>query len=362
VGRCLDLVYGYFHPIRDVKDDINCTLIWWSFQQAFMGKNPLTIATSDFAPYFQAASHPVPRTMFWTGSDKLAYDPDGGIDDNSTTFYDLDLVHELSDGGQHFWTLEDTMWGYLLNGLNFCGADVDQQGSTLFNYTYCPSFGSPGSVIIFWNAASQFFASLAKGPVWMVARASIRNNQPYLIYRTTALGNTNTSAGIFPSIFATYELPNVNAALVTSFNLWVVVNDQVPTEMCGSGSVVPLVNALVTAGIPSPLINCVNNPPVAQFLRCANSLASEAEDPTLACDFDPNNPYIVSTQRSALGPGGSVAALVIMMCLIVGGGAFAGGWFLSRRRSSPSLNDSSSTSEPHPSGRKTGASVLNVDT
>jgi len=297
----------------------------------------------------------------------LTHNP--AIDNNTTTsFYDSDLVHDLSNGGQRFWTLEDTLWGYLVNSLTFCGASLEaQQTGAVFNYTFCPSYGQNGSNVFFWNAASRFFGQHANGIVHMVARASMRNGQPSEIYRTTALGNINPAAGIFPSIFAVWELPNMDATKVTSFIIWVVPSPDIPKEVCGdpASSNNALVNDLVAKGMSPDIITCQNNPPAVEFARCADSLTSGYSDPGLACLFDPSNPYVVN--RSDLGPPGSVAALVIMLCLVVLVVTFVATYYFAVRRwpcrmcgggdSSSSSSTSDAALDTHP-GRKTKNSVI----
>jgi len=277
------------------------------------------------------------------------------------------LVHVISDGGAHFWTLEDTLWGYLFNSLSFCGANLDQQQLTgaVFNYTWCPTYGNNGSSVSYWNAASKFFAQHASHDITMVARATMRNGQPSYVYRSPALGNYNIAAGIFPSIFAVYELPNINPVGVTSFTIWLVPSPDLPQENCGSptSSTNALMDDLVAKGISRSVISCINNPPAVEFSRCADSLSSVIgglNDPGLACNFDPSNPYVVN--RSDLGPAGSVAALVIMLCLVVLVVTFFLTFYLATKRCpwqrKTSMNDSSSSFEAEHTGRKTKNSVI----
>jgi len=372
MGRCEDLGFGFLSPLGGLLPNLNCTLLWQRFEQTFIGKDPLSIAEADYQPFFLAASHPVNRVMFWTGSDRLQRET--AVDENSTmvtSFPDFDLVHDMSNGGEHFWTLEDTLWGYLLNGLIWCGANLDQQSYTYFNYTYCPSYGAPGSRITFWNAASRFFAQRAMGDVWMIGRGSIRNGQPYEIFRSPALGNYNTSAGIFPSIFATVELPSINIASITSFTVWIISNPDVPDESCASsqGSVQALRNALMVAGVAQSKITCEDDPPVVQFFRCADSLSSAVQSSAIACEFDPNNPFVVTqeTESSKLGPAGSVAALVIILCLFVGVVAFLGGRYYAMRSikslATHTTGDSSSSElDGSREIRKTGSSMGGLHT
>jgi len=360
------VAFGFVSPIRDFKANINCTQIWLAFQNAYIGRDPLTINEESYGEYFAAADQTIDRALFWTGSDRLAHNPN--LKDNtSVEFYDLDLVHVLSDDGQHYWTLEDTLWGYLVNSLTFCGATLEQQQSTgaVFNYTFCPTYGTNGSNVFFWNAASRFFAQHAHNNINMVARASMRGGQPSYIYRSVALGNYNTAVGIFPSIFATWELPNINPSGVLSFTIWVVPSPDLPQEVCGSStsSTNALINDLVARGISRDVISCQNNPPVIEFARCADKLASGYDDPGLACLFDPSNPYVLN--RSELGPPGSVAALVIMMCLVVALFTFVvtfycvgGRWPWRRWMSSSSSSSDSSSSTLESTGRKTKNSVI----
>jgi hypothetical protein len=277
------------------------------------------------------------------------------------------LVHVISDSGQHYWTLEDTLWGHLVNALSFCGASLEQQQATgaVFNYTFCPTYGSNGSSVVFWNAASTFFARHATRDITMVARATIRNGQKSYVYRSPALGNYNPAVGIFPSIFALFELPNINPYGVTSFTIWLVPSPQIPEENCGSptSSTNALIDDLVTLGISRSVITCLNNAPPVEFARCADALLSGFQDPGLACSFDPNNPYVIN--RSDLGPPGHVAALVIMLLLVVGTATFFLTFYCVASRcpwqskygvSSP--DSSSSTLDPEHVGRKTKNSVI----
>jgi len=165
-GRCLDRAQNqpYFAQFK-----FNCTLIWNAFAGMFTGVDPTTVNETSYQPFLQAAWHPIPTNLnlFWTGTTYVNVRPD------QPTALIRDVVHDYSLNANRYFTLEDTMWGNLLNGLTWCGAD--DQSEDIWNYTTCPSYGSPGSTAAFWNAGSTQFASLGKGNLQMLGYASSSN-------------------------------------------------------------------------------------------------------------------------------------------------------------------------------------------
>jgi len=65
MGRCLDVIAGFASPIRDYKSNINCTLLWISFQNAYIGRDPMTINEDSFSEYFAAADQRLESLLFF---------------------------------------------------------------------------------------------------------------------------------------------------------------------------------------------------------------------------------------------------------------------------------------------------------
>jgi hypothetical protein len=91
---------------------------------------------------------------------------------------------------RHYWSLEDTLSGYLINQLDFCS----KLGSDDFSFDSCSMNCMPDAKLSYWQAASIFFAQNAKGSVLVV------------------LNGTRTYGAISKrSFFVNYELPQLSA-------------------------------------------------------------------------------------------------------------------------------------------------------
>jgi len=214
----------------------------------------------SFDGYLAATDHAVPRdrAMFWSGSA-------GG-----TAYGSYGTVHALADSTRRYWTLEDTMWGGLANGLTFCSGDMERQP---FNFTTCPTFGDildrgllwvnmtyKFGAFAFWPAASKHFARKATGHVSMLVYPA--NGRP--IYRPP----TQQAPG---SIFATIEIYNLVASQIDSFTVMVITEDNMPSEVCGRGSLVNLTRDLTAiAGIHPSRIFCEDDPDQVAHLLCVD--------------------------------------------------------------------------------------------
>jgi hypothetical protein len=253
----------------------NCSRIWTEFTLPFLTVPQADIVMEDFDNFLLAANHPLPRNraMFWSGSA-------GG-----TAYGSVGTVHALSQNTRRYWTLEDTLYGGLVNGLTFCSGNMDTDA---FNFTTCPSFDqvlNDGLMWVnmtyrfgayaFWPAASRHFARQAAGAVSMLVYSS--NNR--LIYRPP----TREAPG---TVFATVEIYALNASQIDNFTLMVITNEvQSPRERCGMGSLANLTRDLTTiAGIPPSRIFCHDDPDQVAHLLCV-------DDPTNEwCQFARNVP------------------------------------------------------------------------
>ncbi|XP_035827186.1 ADP-ribosyl cyclase/cyclic ADP-ribose hydrolase-like [Aplysia californica] len=77
------------------------------------------------------------------------------LPEDMSMFYDgvYDLVHRYSEKGSRFITLEDTLAGYMLNQLTWCGMK-EHPG---YNEGWCPKCRD-SATDGFWGAASKQFA------------------------------------------------------------------------------------------------------------------------------------------------------------------------------------------------------------
>ncbi|KAK3602134.1 hypothetical protein CHS0354_003166 [Potamilus streckersoni] len=119
-----------------------------------------------------------------------------------------DLVHRYSNRGQSKVTLEDTMPGYVIDNLTFCGDKMTSDGVALANMT-CPSSNQTANCLstalyVFWKSASINFAKSVTGEIFVMLNAS---GNP--IYRNN-------------SYFREYEVPNLTKGKVTKATVYIV--------------------------------------------------------------------------------------------------------------------------------------------
>jgi hypothetical protein len=145
----------------------------------------------------------------------------------------------------NFWTLEDTLSGYLLNELTACS----MARSNAFSFDQCPVNCSVKNNP-FWYAASRDFALKANGYIQIVLNGS----------RTTgAVSNTST--------FFTTELPALNASLVRGLKVLLVHNPDMPKyETCQAPKSLALLKSQVEAKKIS--YSCEDDPEVIRFYMC----------------------------------------------------------------------------------------------
>lgn len=164
-----------------------------------------------------------------------------------------------------FWTLEDTLSGYLLNNLQFCS----RQDLTDFDMVSC-QFSCGIINVSYWNAASMFFARKAHGHV------------------TVVLNGTRTAGAIAPwSTFYNYELPWLNSSSVSSLKV-ILLNKlgAEPHETCEKpASLRILMDSLAQKGIK---YECEDNPNDIIALFCFHDPLSKE---CLAIKFNLNSAH-----------------------------------------------------------------------
>ncbi|PVD18349.1 hypothetical protein C0Q70_20898 [Pomacea canaliculata] len=164
-----------------------------------------------------------------------------------------ELVHEYAANGQRYVTLEDTLIGYLAEGLVFCG----QESAPGMNYSRCPSWWEcpfeAGEA--FWAHASQTFASAASGQVTVMLDGS----------------STGKPAYRQDSFFGKYELPYLKKGVVTNVRVFLVHALDAPmSETCLNGSLKLLEEDVVSRGFS---FSCLDDPLAILHLLCVDEPA-----------------------------------------------------------------------------------------
>ncbi|XP_025742890.1 ADP-ribosyl cyclase/cyclic ADP-ribose hydrolase 1 [Callorhinus ursinus] len=229
LGRC----YTYTQIVRPELGHKDCQKIGKAFTKAFLSKDPCSSTEQDYQPLMELTDEPVPcdKTLFWSKSSELA--------------------HDYTRVRQDMFTLEDTLLGYMADGLKWCG----DPGSSEMNYHSCPDWRedcSNNSFSVFWNTVSKRFAEDACGVVHVVLNGSIRNT---FDERST---------------FGRVEVFNLRPEKVNRLQAWVMHDlGSVHSDSCSSSSVNDLKQILKRRSItfscqnnyrPIRLLQCVKNP------------------------------------------------------------------------------------------------------
>ncbi|XP_070539295.1 ADP-ribosyl cyclase/cyclic ADP-ribose hydrolase-like [Ptychodera flava] len=230
LGRCWDYQCGFNRATCDTSNLKNCTRLWELFQAAFTYRDPCNVTHDMYEPFSQAAMQPVAvnKILFWSG-----------------TYY---LAHTYASETRRFTTLEDTLPGYLLKMLVWCG-QVDYPG---INYDSCSGDCFERAQDAFWGTVSANFAKQARGV------ATVMLN-----------GSRETGAFRNDSFFAKYEFPNLDRTKVTSINIVIIHSLDVPkVESCGEGSVLALQKLLQGRGFK---YECVDDPDAIHYILCSEN-------------------------------------------------------------------------------------------
>lgn len=234
-GRCLDFQ-------RTVQTNLcangikNCNDLWTKFNTSFAEKPQCNITANFFDDFIAAADHDINGTqLFWSGV--------------------WGFAQKYSDGGKRYTTLEDTMIGYLLNGLSFCGGEAGSNSSLSCpsrDADKCPNTASGA----FWTAASLNFAKKASGHVYVLLNAT---KDP--VFKSS-------------SYFWSNEVPTLRAGFVERLSA-ILINDSPSTKRdpCANDEMLQqLKSNLTTRNIN---FDCVENPRDLVNLYCVDNPTSE---------------------------------------------------------------------------------------
>ncbi|MEQ2265516.1 hypothetical protein XENORESO_008349 [Xenotaenia resolanae] len=166
----------------------NCQKIWDAFQQAYVNRDRCDVPTEAYDPLiatvpFESLCN---RMMFWSKT--------------------KNVVHDFTGGKDCFKTVEDTLLGSVLNGLEWCG----KNGSSETFTTDCPKWEEceKSAVRSFWNRVSAAFGDFACGNVTVMLNGSI----------DTPFSPTSIFASIEVKKFKSPKVKNLNVVLVIQKN------------------------------------------------------------------------------------------------------------------------------------------------
>ncbi|KAJ1214265.1 hypothetical protein NDU88_001890 [Pleurodeles waltl] len=148
LGRC----YEYITMINPAAGNKDCRKMLQMLETSVMNKNQCDITAADYQKLIEVSSYPIPcnRSLFWSKTS--------------------DLVHRYVNAAQNVITLEDTLLGYIANGLLWCGKSYTSE----LNYQSCPSKNEceNNPLSVFWKTASEHFAKQACGVVQVMLNGS----------------------------------------------------------------------------------------------------------------------------------------------------------------------------------------------
>ncbi|CDQ99942.1 unnamed protein product, partial [Oncorhynchus mykiss] len=88
----------------------DCEEIWREFEEAVMRKSRCNVKVKDYKRMFHATPQTLTcgKLLFWSKT--------------------RELIHSYAAATRRFWTLEDTLVGYMFNDLIWCGQEEKDRG------------------------------------------------------------------------------------------------------------------------------------------------------------------------------------------------------------------------------------------
>ncbi|CAC5377264.1 CD38 [Mytilus coruscus] len=246
LGKCLLYKQDYGPKIL-CNSTIDCSDLWSKVKLAVEYQPKCNFSNSAYEDFVTASQHFVPENkfLFWEGV--------------------YPFVMWYSNSGNKYYTISDTLTGYLFDNIEWCGNSSEHDGIEKYPST-CPGYElgpdcQKSAQSVFWKTASLFYARHAYGDVHVMLNASI--------------------SPAFPtdSYFGNYELPNINGTKVKKATILMVHHlDDPVLETCSSESIKNL-QAHFTEKDISP--SCIDNPRDVQMLMCSeNSSNSNCRIPS----------------------------------------------------------------------------------
>ncbi|XP_031439465.1 ADP-ribosyl cyclase/cyclic ADP-ribose hydrolase 1 isoform X2 [Clupea harengus] len=165
----------------------DCEKIWDSFTQAFVGKDTCDVPPDAYDSLIHSVSQEPAcnRMLFWSKT--------------------KEIVHAFTEKRSCYVTLEDTLLGFLLDGLTWCGKNESQEIFTTECSSWSDCVNNP--VRSFWIQASAAFAASACGDVSVMLNGAI--DMPF--------NPTST--------FASVEVKNFNSSIMNSLIVLLVTKE-----------------------------------------------------------------------------------------------------------------------------------------
>lgn len=173
------------------KANFDCHVIWDEFKQAVLNKNPCDLKIQTFSKLVEITKHSIPNdlSLFWCGTNKLAHQSKPfKILISVYKILDISIFPQVSKDFGYF-TLEDTLIGYILNELSFCSA----RNQTWFTPWFIPC---PEECITshnrFWVAVSTDFAMRTRGRTVVIlngtrAIGAVSNSSTFMAHEVMSL-------------------------------------------------------------------------------------------------------------------------------------------------------------------------------
>ncbi|XP_068730274.1 ADP-ribosyl cyclase/cyclic ADP-ribose hydrolase-like isoform X1 [Montipora capricornis] len=236
IGRCWDFVTNKGKHLQN-PSKVDCQELWKTFLTGFAFKGPCAPTLQDYAPFFNMYEEkPLKdRVLFWSGT--------------------RELTHAYSRLYDKFTTLEDTLPGFVLNGLTWCGS---KKGPGV-NFQSCPYECSKQKH--FWGQAAAKLAQRARG----VVHVMLNGTRQHLVDRQ-----------IFPafmddSFLAENQLLSLPVGKVTEFRILVGHSlHRKSLERCDDLTVLELQNRAKARGLKT---TCFDNPYFIRHLLCLENPA-----------------------------------------------------------------------------------------
>uniref|UniRef100_A0A672JA84 ADP-ribosyl cyclase/cyclic ADP-ribose hydrolase n=1 Tax=Salarias fasciatus TaxID=181472 RepID=A0A672JA84_SALFA len=179
MGRCYS--YTAFGLLTCSYD---CEEIWRRFEEAVVHPTTCNVSVQDYHPMFNLMPQiwPCDKFLFWSKT--------------------RPLMHSYAAVLRHFWTLEDTLPGYMFNDLIWCGRDTESGTKAGKKLPKCKYTQSSGKI--------RVFAEMACGNITVLLNGSVVN------------------AFNRKSMFGSVELDSLNPERVAHVNIKVVTNLEGP--------------------------------------------------------------------------------------------------------------------------------------
>jgi len=231
LGRCHE--YKFTKGLQDRKD-LECNKLWTMFAKSFMYKPACKPSVALYEKFLDHIDEDLPHDrlgLLWSGTRELA--------------------HVIASYTKKYVTLEDTLPGYLVNNLTWCGSEK----SPGIEYKPCP--WECRIQKDYWREANKRFAKKLSGLVYIL----LNGTRQHIVDKNIYPAYMKNRYYLGPTI-----IPNLNKTNVEKINIVVAHSlDEKKLESCGEDTVKLLESDIKQLGID---VECFNDPPIILRLNC----------------------------------------------------------------------------------------------